>query len=236
MYKRQQFTSTEIKLKKAITTEAAITAQAAITSNSNIATSAAIAATGNITANSPGKFAGDGSLLTSLNPASIASGALGSGVTSATISNKPAWYLHTPKAGDNTSEFSVARNTDVIINNWQSDESGANAESGVNTSNGDFTIPTGRGGMYVIFAGAALVNLDNVDDITVFFFKNGVKLLPAGDNNSPADNITTGASLIRLANFAANDVIQAGVRHNHSQYSLSLYGIHTYFGGFRLAL
>ncbi len=43
-----------------------ITLKKAISSNSNIATSGAIAATGNITANSPGKFVGDGSSLTNI--------------------------------------------------------------------------------------------------------------------------------------------------------------------------
>ena len=150
--------------------------------------------------------------------------------------NGPAWYMTHPKANNDTSEFSVARNTDTIISNYQTNESGSYPEGGLSTSNGSFTVPTGRAGMYVLIAGVIIINLDSNDDLNVFFFKNGSKLTPVGENNSPANDVQTGASIVRLGNFAEGDVIQAGVRHAHGSTALNLQGSNCYFGGFRLAL
>tara|TARA_R100000353_G_scaffold86845_3_gene64596 strand:- start:338 stop:1894 length:1557 start_codon:yes stop_codon:yes gene_type:complete len=176
----------------------------------------------------------NGGNLTSLNPANFATGTLAAGV--AITANRPAWFMSHPKAANNTDEFSVARETDTIIGNYQNNESGVYAESGISTSNGNFTVPTGRAGMYFIFVGAMLIDLDDRDNIDVFFFKNGSKLGPVGDSNSPGDNINTGASIFRLANFSDGDVIQAGVRHTHHNSSLNLQGANTFFGGFRLSV
>lgn len=176
----------------------------------------------------------NGNNLTSLNPANIADGTLPAGV--GFTANRPAWFMSHPKAANNTDEFSVARETDTIISNYQNNESGVYAESGINASNGDFTVPTGKAGMYFIFVGVMLIDLDDRDDISVFFFKNGSKLGPVGDQNSPGDNINSGSTIFRLANLSVGDVIQAGVKHTHHNSSLNTEGANTFFGGFRLSV
>ena len=151
--------------------------------------------------------------------------------------NRPAWYMtHPRQIGNNNSEFPVTANTNTIIGNYQINESGTYDGGGLSATNGSFTVPTGKAGMYLIFAGVIIIDLDENDDLNVFFFKDGNKLTPIGENNSPGNNVNTGASIIRLGNFNAGEVIQAGVKHSHGSTSLNLQGENCYFGGFRLAL
>jgi len=178
-------------------------------------------------------FIGGGAGLTNLNPANIANGTLPAGVTGAAFTNKPAWYMLNPKQANGTSEISISPNTWTLVGGYLTDESGTHAESGTNTSNGDFTIPANRAGFYVIFGGVSVVNLDQGDVIQIQFYKNGVAIGPEHRDFSGIANQTLTTSLIRLGNFAAGDVIQVAVRHNEPG-SRNLDGAKCFFGGFRL--
>ena len=179
---------------------------------------------GKITA---GSFKGDGSELTSLNPANFANGTLPAGVTGAAFTNKPAWYLHSPTAQN------IPHNSWTAITGYQTDESGTYSENGVNAANGSFTIPANRAGFYAIFGGVSVVNLDAPDVLIMQFYKNGTLLGPEHKDYSPTANQTLTTSGMRFGNFAVGDVIQVAVYHNEGG-SRNTDGSKCYFGGFRL--
>ena len=169
----------------------------------------------------------NGANLTSLNPANIANGTLPVGVTGAAFTNKPAWYMH------NSVAQSIPHNSWTAVTNYQSDESGTYSENGVSTTNGSFTIPANRGGLYVIFGGVSVVNLDAPDVIIMQFYKNSTLLGPEHKDYSPTANQTLTISGMRFGNFAAGDVIQVAVYHNEGG-ARNTDGTKCYFGGFRL--
>lgn len=169
----------------------------------------------------------NGGNLTSLNPANFANGTLPVGVTGAAFTNKPAWYMH------NSVAQSIPHNSWTAVTNYQSDESGTYSENGVSTTNGSFTIPANRGGLYVIFGGVSVVNLDAPDVIIMQFYKNSTLLGPEHKDYSPTANQTLTISGMRFGNFAAGDVIQVAVYHNEGG-ARNTDGTKCYFGGFRL--
>ncbi len=171
----------------------------------------------------------NGGNLTSLNPANFANGTLPAGVTGAAFTNKPAWYMH------NSVAQNIPHNSWTAVTNYQSNESGTSDENGVNTTNGSFTIPTNRDGLYVIFGGVSVVNLDQPDVIIMQFYKNSSLLGPEHKDYSPTANQTLTISGMRFGYFVAGDVIQVAVYHNEGG-SRNTDGGKCYFGGFRLLL
>ena len=164
-----------------------------------------------------GTFVGNGSALTNI--------------------NRPAFYMRVPRASNNTDELSIPFSDNSTINNtvivnYQENDLGFN--DGEDKANGRFTVPTGKGGLYVIFAGVLMIGFSDKKDLKLFIVKNGTFMQPLADVNASGDSMNVGTNIMRLMNLSAGDIIQAGVSHNNST-AKTLQGLNCFFGGFRLS-
>ena len=128
----------------------------------------------------------------------------------------------------------IANTTDATLQ-FNSISDGFDTDSGFNTTTHTYTIPSGKGGKYFMYAGTYLAS--NVADKFVaikFVTTQGIK----GETYTGSINANVGvqASAQMIQTFNAGDTVFMRIYHNFGALRTTSSGIqNTYFGGFKLA-
>ena len=128
---------------------------------------------------------------------------------------------------------SIANTTDVTVG-FNSTTNGFDTDSGFNTGTHTYTIPSGKGGKYYMYAGFFL-NCAVADKMwsVKFVTTQGQRGELYGNSNS-ADGVTARCHMIH--NFSAGNTVFVRIYHNFGVAKNTASGIQgTYFGGFRIA-
>jgi len=105
--------------------------------------------------------------------------------------------------------------------------------SAYNTTNKRFTVPTGYAGKYVFFASSNF-NLDDIRNVTVFFYKNGSAYnFNRVQVESASSNSFTSLVTSITINLSVGDYIEAYTKQENGN-DRSLNNIHSEFTGFKL--
>ena len=123
--------------------------------------------------------------------------------------------------------------TTIVFNVEDHDTDGA-----YNTSTGEFTVPSGKGGIYFIAAQFGIDDTGEVGDITrLRVFKNGAFMTGfRGQVQQAAANIITTISVSGAVTLAAGDVIKCMGYTDSNVGDALIEGDCTYFSMFRLAI
>ena len=135
--------------------------------------------------------------------------------------NTPAFYV----TSQTTNNVATATHTQLAFDTEIFDTDNAY------TSNA-FTVPSGKGGKYVLYAQAGRQNWDS-DRFLVYLYKNGSTEISIGESAINTTGYHT-TNTISLVDLSAGDVITVRTYHNSGStrgYSL---GDRTAFGGFKL--
>ena len=135
--------------------------------------------------------------------------------------NTPAFYVTSQTTNNvaNTTHTQLAFDTEIFDTD--------NAY----TSNA-FTVPSGKGGKYVLYAQAGRQNWDS-DRFLVYLYKNGSTEISIGESAINTTGYHTTNTIV-LANLSAGDVITVQTYHNAGSTKGYSLGDRTAFGGFKL--
>jgi hypothetical protein len=127
---------------------------------------------------------------------------------------------------------SIANTTDVTVQ-FNSTTDGFDTDSGFNTGTYTYTIPSGEGGKYYMYAGFLLAcNVADKFWSVKFVTTSGQRGEIYGNSNS-ASSITPRAHMIQ--NFSAGDTVYVRIYHDFGGAKNTGTGMQgNYFGGFKL--
>lgn len=151
------------------------------------------------------------------------------------LTNLPASATNTPAFLTKiSSSQAIANNSDTTLQ-FDSSVDGFDTDSGFNAGTYTYTIPSGEGGKYFMYAGTYL-HSDVADKFVVlkFITTQGTK----GETYTGSINANVGvqASAQMIQNFNAGDTVFMRIYHNFGGSRNTASGIqNTYFGGFKLA-
>ena len=128
----------------------------------------------------------------------------------------------------------IANTTDVTLQ-FNSTSDGFDTDSGFNTGTYTYTIPSGKGGKYLMYCGVYLHSqADNKFVALKFVTTHGLK----GERYTGSINADLGVTAVAqmIQNFNAGDTVYMRIYHNFGGSRNTSSGIqNTYFGGFRIA-
>ena len=143
--------------------------------------------------------------------------------------NSPAWFGKQATV----SETDIADQTYTQITGFSVNRT--NPASGWDYAAGTFTVPTGKGGTYVITAGVGVDDTDNDEKLILKIYKNGSGITPwTQEYGSVSDDILC-ANLHLIHPASAGDIFSVWAWHNAGE-TIPTENSRTYFGGFRLAI
>lgn len=97
-------------------------------------------------------------------------------------------------------------------------------------SSNQFTVPSGKGGKYFLFAQLAFTTGTDFDFLGLKFFKNGSQL----NDGSPTANFNQSATQIEfIEDLSVGDYVDIRIYHNRGS-SIDIYSGRTWFGGYLL--
>jgi len=130
-----------------------------------------------------------------------------------------------------TTAFSVSNNT------WtkaQFNTEDLDTDNAYDNSNYRFTVPSGKGGMYVFVARVNVENIDDVERVDVNLYKNGTQDIYTWEQQfSPGTNNIIMPQTVHAYSLSAGDYIEAYVRHNEGG-TQSMQAERNIFYGYRL--
>ena len=150
----------------------------------------------------------------------------GSGALSfGTQANKPCWY------GKGDAVVSMANNTWTVLKNFATDP--VNIGSGWDESEGRFTCNSGDEGIYYLFGGASVQNLDNAEWIQTRWMKNGANVGAYNVTHGGITNtICTSVNQI-VVSLTTNDYMEFESKHLEGSTEDSAHN-YCWFGGYKL--
>jgi len=134
-------------------------------------------------------------------------------------------------------EQSIAHNTYTKIANLDQDEITQNA--GSSWADSRFTVASGQEGVYFLFGGAGIDDIQRTDNVNIRFYKSGTYLDPynfekAQYSGGSTPNVIVGAGTLAFpVNLAVGDYVELYVYHNEGSSEATEAAL-TWFGGFKI--
>ena len=138
-----------------------------------------------------------------------------------------------------TTATSVPNNTWTVITNLTVDNVTSNVDSSWDATAGRFTVASGQEGLYLLWSGAGIDDMQRQDTIYCSVHKNGVTAAYYStdrtqySSSSTPNAITTTGSYVVQMNLAVGDYVEAKVYHNEGSTEPTEYQ-NCFFGGVRL--
>ena len=138
-----------------------------------------------------------------------------------------------------TTATSVPNNTWTVITNLTENNVTSNVGSSWDNTAGRFTVASGQEGVYLLWAGVGIDDMQRVDILYCSIHKNGVvgsyyctDRTEYSGSSAPHRITTTGSYVVQM-NLAVGDYVEAKVNHNEGSTEPTEYQ-NTFFGGVRL--
>ena len=134
-------------------------------------------------------------------------------------------------------EQSIANNTYTKVANLDQDEITQN--TGSSWADSRFTVASGQEGVYFLFGGAGIDDIQRTDNVNIRFYKNGSYLDPynfekAQYSGGSTPNVIVGAGTLAFpVNLAVGDYVELYVYHNEGSSEMTEAAL-TWFGGFKI--
>ena len=150
----------------------------------------------------------------------------GSGALSfATSANSPCWF------GTGDEALSMANNTWTVLKNLATDA--VNIGSGWDESTGRFTCNSGDEGIYYLFGGGSVTNLDNAEWIQSRWMKNGTKVGGGSITHGGITNTLCTTMNQVVVSLTTNDYMEFEFKHYEGSTEDSA-NAYSWFGGYKL--
>ena len=134
-------------------------------------------------------------------------------------------------------EHNIATTTWTKIVNLDQDEITQN--TGTSWASSRFTVASGQEGVYLLFGGVGIDDIQRVDIVYVRFYKNGSYLDPYEferaiySGGSTPNAMTASGTLAFTVNLAVGDYVELFVYHNEGSTEPTEAAV-TWFGGFKI--
>ena len=167
------------------------------------------------------------------NPVAIATGNDGQVLTSTGAGSPPAF--EDAGGGVNTPSWSATMGSNQSISANSITKLNFNTEqwdigTGFNTSNYNYTVPSGEGGKYVMTATVTLHNAASGSRVSCYIFKGGSELALKNSYSSETQDVQSSISFSAI--LAAGDVLD--VRASTNQSSPQFDAANSFFSGFKI--
>jgi len=134
-------------------------------------------------------------------------------------------------------EISIANATYTKVTNLDQDEITQNI--GSSWADSRFTVASGQEGVYFLFGGVGIDDIQRTDTVIVRFYKNGSYLDPyefekAQYSGGSTPNVMVASGTLAFpVNLAVGDYVELYVYHNEGSSEMTEAGV-TWFGGFKI--
>ena len=173
-----------------------------------------------------------------LNVGTVSDGTIGISKLSATGTPSSSTFLRGDNSwvsagGANTPAFFVKQNATQNIA-YNTEVKLTFGTESIDTDNAfasdTFTVPTGKGGKYVIFGSIHYVTANDFDNFQYRLYKNGSVIYVAKTSNFNQDTCVLNV----LMSLSAGDTLEAYTYHNYSPSALITNDEATWFGGYKI--